>query len=277
MNLNQLYHPITAAPFRCDESYMEFEPCRELKPYIRCFWGSRTPYRKTKAEVPARSIVVPDTCMDIIFSTDFTNNRISGRFCGIDDRSFDSSVIDQEKQEVSTFAVRFYVWSAYLFAEESMADTKNGFFPVGHHFSGLKKAIEPLLFEVVGMEERIRLMQRYLLEHLHRERLNPVFMEAIEGMLRKKGNVEIGRLAKEVHISSRHLERIFKENAGISPKQLASLVRYQYLWNDILFRPQMPVSDAVVRYGYADQPHLLHDFKRFHTMSPARARQYALE
>lgn len=276
MNLHQLYHPITAAPFLCDESYMEFEPCRELKPFIRCFWGSRRPYRKRKAEVPANTIVVPDTCMDIIFDVDFTNNHICGKFCGIDDRTFLSADSVQEEKITSTFAIRFYVWSAFLFAGESMADTKNGFFPVEYHFSGLKKAIEPFLFETVGIEERIWLTQRYLLEHLHTERLKSVFVDAIEGMLRKKGNVEIGQLAKELHISSRHLERIFKENTGISPKQLASLIRYQYLWSDILFQPHRPILDAVARYGYADQPHLLHDFKRFHTMSPAAARQYAL-
>lgn len=276
MNLHQLYHPITATPFLCDESYMEFEPCRELKPYIRCFWGSRMPYWKRKTEIPAQTIVVPDTCMDIIFQVDFTNNRISGRFCGIDDRTFSSVDTGREERMLSTFAIRFYVWSAFLFAGESMADTKNGFFPVDHHFSGLKKKIEPLLFETVGMEERILLTQRYLLEHLYAERLQPVFAEAVEEMLQKKGNVEIGQMSKALHISNRHLERIFKENTGISPKQLASLVRYQYLWSDILFRPHLPILDAVAQYGYADQPHLLHDFKRFHTMNPAMARQYAL-
>lgn len=276
MNLHQIYHPITATPFLCDESYGEFEPCEALKPYIRCFWGSRMPYKKRKTDIVTRKMVVPDTCMDIIFSVDYTDNRIDGRFCGIDDRTFATCDMNDKEREVSVFAIRFYVWSAFLFSEESIADTKNGFFSVDSHFSGLKKEIEPQLFEKAGMEERIKIAEQYLLKHLHRERGKSVFVEAMAGILRGKGNVEIGRLAREIHVSSRHLERIFKENTGVSPKQLASLIRYQYLWSDILFRPQRPIADAVYQYGYADQSHLLHDFKRFHTMTPAAARKFAL-
>ncbi len=35
------YTPITAMPYSRSESYVEIEPCAALKPYIRCFWGSR--------------------------------------------------------------------------------------------------------------------------------------------------------------------------------------------------------------------------------------------
>lgn len=39
--LYKSYNPITATPFQCTEEYMEFVPCDALKPYIRCFWGSK--------------------------------------------------------------------------------------------------------------------------------------------------------------------------------------------------------------------------------------------
>lgn len=38
------YTPITAMPYRHSDSYVEIEPCAALKPYIRCFWGSRDIY-----------------------------------------------------------------------------------------------------------------------------------------------------------------------------------------------------------------------------------------
>lgn len=127
------------------------------------------------------------------------------------------------------------------------------------------------------MKERIRAAERYLLNHMHPERSNHILMEAVAELLQRKGSMPIGQLAGEVHTSSRQLERIFQENIGISPKKLASLIRYQYLWNDILYHPDFSVQDAVWRYGYTDQAHLLHDFKRFHTMTIPEARNYALE
>jgi len=119
--------------------------------------------------------------------------------------------------------------------------------------------------------------ERYLLGHIHLERTNNIVMDAVAEILQRKGNLEVGQLSKEIHISSRQLERLFKENIGISPKQLSSLIRYQYLWREVLCHPQFQIQDAVYRYGYTDQAHLLRDFKRFHTMNPVEAKKYALE
>lgn len=277
MKLHEIYNPITATPFTSDEAYMEFKPCMELRPYIRCFWGAKEPYRQIRTDIPTRKIVTPDTCMDIIFSVNFTRNQLSGKFCGMDDCSFTFFQDNHEEDVVSTFAIRFYAWSAVLFSEEPMSGTKNGFFEVDYHFSKLKRAIEPLLFDVTDMADRVRLTEQYLLNHMHPERSSHIVMEAVAGMLERKGNTQIGELSREIHISSRQLERVFKENIGISPKQLSSLIRYQYLWNDILYHPQFCILDAVYQYGYTDQSHLLHDFKRFHTMNISEAKKYALE
>lgn len=277
MKLHEIYHPLTATPFARNESYEEFEPCEELKPYVKCFWGSRLPYKLLKTDIPTKGMVTPDTCMDIIFTVDFTNNRVAGKFCGIDDRTFETYDCNDTERLLSTFAIRFYAWSVIVFAEESMHDVKNGFFDAGYHFPGLQKAIEPILFDVVGMEDRIRLVQQYLLSHMHPERINSHMMDAVAQILQRKGNVEIGRLAREIHVSSRQLERIFREHIGISPKQLSSLIRYQYVWKDVLFHPQFQVLDAVCLYGYTDQSHLMHDFKRFHGMNFMEAKRYAVE
>ena len=272
-----IYNPITATPFAYNESYMEIEPCEELRPYIKCFWGTKRPYRQMKTDIPIKRIVTPDTCVDIIFTIDFTDNQIYGSFCGIDDRTFTIYDVNDEDKVVSTFAIRFFAWCAVLFAEESMSDTRNGFFEVGHHFSKLQKAIVPWLFDITDIEDRIWLAEQYLLNHIHLERRNEILTDAVLELLKQKGNVEIGQLAKDLHTSSRHLERLFQQNIGISPKRLASLVRYQYLWNDILFQPQFQVLDAVHKYGYTDQAHLLHDFKKFHTMNITEAKEYALK
>ena len=86
--LYKSYHPVTATPYQCTEDYMEFAPCEALKPYIRCFWGSRRAATRAENGAGEMDIVIPDTCMDIIFHVDFTHNHISSSFFGIDDRTF---------------------------------------------------------------------------------------------------------------------------------------------------------------------------------------------
>ena len=73
-------------------------------------------------------------------------------------------------------------------------------------------------------------------------------------IVQKKGNIEIGGLSKTLPVGVRQLERIFAENIGMSPKQIAMLIRYQNLWHDMLFLPQFRILDAVCQYGYTDQP-----------------------
>ncbi len=124
--LYKSYHPVTATPYQCTEDYMEFAPCEALKPYIRCFWGSRRAATRAENGAGEMDIVIPDTCMDIIFHVDFTHNHISSSFFGIDDRTF-AVPYDGEKNIFFVFAVRFYPWGAALFAEESLRETKNAF------------------------------------------------------------------------------------------------------------------------------------------------------
>ena len=276
MKLHKMYDPITASPFICNESYMEIRPCKELEPYIKCFWGSKKPYRKDQTGIQLPELIIPDTCMDIIFDINYTDNIIDSSFCGIDEKSF-TAQNNNSGELVSTFAVRFYPWSVYLFAEDSLKNTRNTAVDLEYHFSEFKRELEPLLFEAADIKERIQTAENYLTEHIHLERMNDVLMNSLTEIIKNNGNLEINKLAVNQHISTRQLERIFNEYIGIAPKKFSSLIRYQRLWQDILYKPDFQILDAVFQYGYTDQAHLLHDFRRFHTMTVPEARCYALE
>lgn len=276
LKFHTVYRPITATPFSESISYAEYEPCEALRPYIRCFWGSKRPYKQRNTAGFDTTIVIPDTCMDIIFVVDYTNNFITARFCGIDDRSFVSGTEIGEERIISTFAIRFYPWSAYIFAEDSMRETKNRMFAADQYFPGLKRELTPILFDVVNIEERIAVAEQFLAKNIFKGQDNPCIKNAVAELLSKKGNVGITELTENVPVGSRQLQRLFQEYIGVSPKGLATLIRYQYLWNDILYDPNFCVQDAVFQYGYTDQSHLLHEFKRFHTTTISEAREYAL-
>lgn len=277
MELFKIYHPITAVPFKCTEEYMEIEPCDALKPYVRCFWGSRKAVKQDGSGAGTIDIVIPDTCMDIIFKVDFINNKIESCFCGIDDRSF--ATYNDRKKSITffTFAIRFYPWGVPMFAEESMRNTKNAFFDAGYHFSKIKEEIEKCLFDVTDIYQLIVVVEKILLNHFKDRHINHVVFQAVSKILESRGNLRITNLRQDVFASSRQLERLFLEYVGVSPKSLASMVRYQYLWNEFIYHPNFNILDAVCRYGYSDQAHLCHDIKKYHTMSMSEAREYAVQ
>lgn len=276
MEFYQIYRPLTASPHSCDNTYQEYEPCKALKPYIRCFWGSRLPYTETERNHMA-GIVTPDTCMDIIFDINFTENYLDSGFCGVNDSSFYSVEKTGKFCTISTFAIRFYAWSAVLFSEEPMHHVKNGFFDAAEYFPNIVKEIEPFLFDITSMEHRIPIVERILLRHLHPERQNRIVTDCVAAMLRHEGRLPVDRLAREVHVSRRQIERVFQKNIGVTPKTLSSLFRYQHVWRDAVYGKNFCVQNAVSRYGYTDQAHLLKEFKKFHSVTPREAVKQAEE
>ena len=277
MELYTIYRPITATPFRSSDNYMEFEPCDVLKPYIRCFWGTKSIVSQKESDAVTKEIVTPDTCMDIIFTADYTNNKLESRFRGIDDRSFSTANTNKENKIFSSFAIRFYAWGAAAFAEESMRDTRNAFLNAEYHFSKLKKEIEKLLFNAADIYHLIPMAEKILLNCLHEKHNNQTVLQAVYEILAGRGNISMTDLKHQVLVSSRQLERLFNEYIGISPKGLSSIVRYQYLWSDLIYNKDFHPLDAVYKYGYSDQAHLCHDFKKYHSMSMADARKYAMQ
>ncbi len=269
-----IYTPLTAAPFQQTAEYQEFPPQNPaLAKYIRCFWGSDSPYLKSSAA--SATVIIPDTCVDVIYHIDHTKNTISGKFCGINDASYVAYGDAPPSRLISVFAIRFYAWSAYAFSEDSLKGTRNACCGVPSRFQWLDQILRRRLLEKHSLKERIHMTEELLLSHAARARQHHAIDDAVGEILLQKGALTVADLARECLISGRQLERLFHEYIGIAPKKLCNLVRYQYLWNDILRNPQFNILDAVHKYGYSDQPHLMREFKRYHAMNIQKAKKYA--
>lgn len=266
------YHPITGKPFQADESYRELLPCLALQPYICCFWGSESP-------LPARphegGIVIPDTCMDIIFHIDYANNRISSTFCALDEHSYRTPAGTASGGLSATFAIRFYAWTAALFAEDKLNGSANGHFPADAFFRTIERRLAPVLFAQPTLTGKVLAAEKALLAVLRPERADPAVLNAIHHLLKTEGRVRIGEVSAALALSPRQLERRFDAVMGVSPKTFASLMRYQLLWQDMVLGSRFDPLDAVERFGYTDQAHLVNDFRKRHLMSPHEALEFA--
>lgn len=273
MQLADLYKPLTAHPFEQTVSYFEAEPCAALKPYIRCFWGTIHPI--FAPETGISELVTPDTCCDVIFTVNHTENTVNSAFCGTSDVSFAAYNYIQIPHLRSVFGVRFYAWSAVVFSEDTMRDSKNENSHADTHFSALRKMLAPQLFETVTLSERIQIAEEFLVKHMHAERSSTLVSNAIYEILSHRGNLRTEELSRTLHISTRQIERRFLEETGFSPKQLSNLIRYQYLWDGLLHHRFRSLADAALEFGYTDQSHLTREFKRYHTLTIREALQYA--
>lgn len=272
-DLSALYHPLTATPFMRSAAHTEIPPCPALKPYIRCFWGTTEPVRSDSG-LTAPSLVIPDTCMDIIFTLNHTRQTLHSRFCAMDESAY-AAMAAEDGTVTSTFAIRFYAWTATLFTKHPLAGSKNQAFDAADFFPELCKAMTPMLLSVPSLQERAAIASRYLLPHLDWLCMNSTLMNAVDSIITARGTLSIDDLAARNAVSRKSLERLFAEHIGLSPKGFSSLVRYQMLWQELCLGRPSSTLDLVEKFGYYDQAHLLNDFKRHHSMTPTQAIRYA--
>ncbi len=255
ISLTQKYTPVLSTPFG-RAGYREKAPCEALKPYIRCFWAEK--------QLQPGVLIIPDTCMDIIFNID--GGIDNGFFCALDENSYYSAAVGSE-----LFGVRFYAWTAGLFAERGLAGTKNRAFPAEEFFGALGAELAPCAANAQTFEERAAAAEKALLKRLDGISADSDLLNAVDFIIDSRGALEISELLMHTAVSARRLERLFAKSMGASPKTFSSLVRYQLLWQEMVRGSGFNVLDAVEKYGYSDQPHLLNDFRRRHLMSPKQA------
>lgn len=180
---------------------------------------------------------------------------------------------------MTTFAVRFHFWAVRLFLDIDVRELYNQVIDLEWIDPKAVREFEALL-PIASTTERIDWMETFLLKRLMeptaKDRCNANVYNTVEKILDASGNISIKKLCEYTSVSQRQVERLFLQNIGISIKRTADLVRYQNVWQDIVKQERFQVQDAVNRYGYADQPHLLNEFRRFHGMTPQQAKQLAL-
>jgi AraC-like DNA-binding protein len=97
----------------------------------------------------------------------------------------------------------------------------------------------------------------------------PEVSRAWQRLVATGGAVPIGRLAGEVGWSHKHLITRFREQVGLSPKTAARLVRFDRVLR-ALERPEPHGWERIaVESGYADQPHLVREFRTFTGGTPS--------
>jgi AraC-like DNA-binding protein len=82
------------------------------------------------------------------------------------------------------------------------------------------------------------------------------------------GTVAIADLADEIGWSPRYLTDRVRAEVGLRPKQIARVARFYRARKAV--RPSTRLADVAAGHGYADQSHLVRDFRAFAGCTPSR-------
>jgi AraC-like DNA-binding protein len=246
--------------------YAEHRPSPPLAGRVECFWFAEDP--QTRAGSAER--VLPDGCIEWIFHLGRPYLDASGR---LQPTSFVAGPTTRPltitpSGSVATLGVRFRPGGArgLLPPLSLFVDA----FPTPREVWGAAAgSIEDEVAGAPDLEARAVVLERFL--EKRREEARPPgarLAAAIRLILSSRGRVSISGVARHVGCSPRQLEREFAEGVGLSPKQLSRIARFQNVLRLAGKRPDAGWAELAARCGYADQAHLVRDFKAFSGATP---------
>ena len=125
------------------------------------------------------------------------------------------------------------------------------------------------LLALASPAERFTLLEQFLGTRASRGTPASAFVKAaVERIEQAHGNVRVSLLHEESGVSRKHLAVMFTREVGVAPKTYAQLRRFVWTLARLRESESIDWAQLAARAGYADQSHLVRDFRRVADASP---------
>ncbi len=136
-------------------------------------------------------------------------------------------------------------------------------------FGSAGREIEARVMAAPHNAARMALVSRFLeTQLLHKRVRDAAVFRSIVQLLAEGGTRPVARLAAGAHLSVRQFERKVKEHAGLSPKLLSRIARFQAAATLAVGEAPQSLTEIGYNCGYYDQSHFIRDFKEFSGYQP---------
>jgi AraC-like DNA-binding protein len=245
-----------------------------LAPHVEHLWVARG-YLPTRW----RNMILPDGAMELIINlgdpqklcarnnpakyTIFRQSWISGERI--------SPIVIDEIGSVHLVGARLRAGGAWPFLGIPLREFTDQVVELEAIFGREINDLRDALGEAPDDDSRFNLLESWL-ERRARSRTQPTrsvnyALQAIYGEL---DAVRIGKIADTIGISHKHLLREFDRCVGLTPKLFARLCAFQRVIRFVGQKTKIDWADIAARCGYHDQAHLIHEFRAFSGLTPAR-------
>jgi AraC-like DNA-binding protein len=237
------------------EEYSEISAGKLHDRWVDAFW--------TLTATGGARRVLPDGCIDFIFDLDTGYGSVIG--------SMSASQIVQTPTGARRFGLRFAPGAAAPFIGVLASELTDSQADLNALTRARQFALAERIAEAVSGAQRIALLAEFLRDG--RSRLRPRdarVRHATELLRASHGRLAISALAARLNLSERQLERLFHEHVGTRPKLFARVVRMQSALALLESRATPLAASAASAAGFADEAHLVRDFRALTGMTPRR-------
>lgn len=253
-------------------NYQTYQPHPNLASLIHCYWTLEVP----ASDTVNRQRIVPDGTIEMAFILgDDIKRYTSGNQFIIQPRAM---VLGQTLTpfyieptgHVNTFAVRFYPFGFANLVEVPIKALANKETALELLFGNdTSQKLEKEIIQAHDVRQRITIIERFLQDRLLQPSMvDSIVTSTIDALLSSKGSTSIHKILAGDLSKRRQLERKFVKQIGISPKQLAKVIRLQSALSLLLNDEKENLTSIAYQSEYYDQAHFIKDFKEFTGLSP---------
>ncbi len=98
---------------------------------------------------------------------------------------------------------------------------------------------------------------------------NDTIQEAIALIIKEKGVLKIKEVSERLFITERTFERNFLAQVGLTPKQFARIIQFQYSLGTLTQEKFDTIGDVGYWSGFTDQSHFIKTFKKYTGKTPS--------
>ncbi|MEL6538739.1 MAG: helix-turn-helix domain-containing protein [Bacteroidota bacterium] len=115
--------------------------------------------------------------------------------------------------------------------------------------------------------KRLQVLDDFFLSRL-KPPADPTIMASVRYQYQQLGNIRVPDLANRFHRTQRTLERQYAQHVGLSPKQLAQIIRVQEVIRAKFRAPEKVLAELAFQFGYFDPAHFNREFRKTTGSSP---------
>jgi len=166
---------------------------------------------------------------------------------------------------VNTFGIRFHPARGAAFFGQRATSLTDKLLPLAQVSSVLDLAFSCLL----GGNWTSEAVDQVLLQQLHTSSAADMLVAAMVDRLTCADPVPpVAQIARELGLSSRQVQRRFLASVGVPPKQFVRVLRFARLWQTASMRSPETWAELAAEHGYADQAHMVREFRAFGVEPP---------
>jgi AraC-like DNA-binding protein len=238
--------------------YEEFPPPPHLAPYVHCLWV----FEGQDSAEPQR--IVPDGRCELIlhWRTPY-QARVDGEWRTQPRAMFAGQLTRPlhllRREPAGLVAVRFRAAAARCYLHRPVSELTDTWAPV----TGA-----PDVSQAADEAERLAMAADHVAARLDASLYDPKVAAAVAELRASEGRIPLDELCAKTDLSPRGLQRRFADAVGISPRMLASVIRFRRVFAALQAKDVSSWTEAAQAAGYFDHPQMARDFRRFLGCSP---------